>query len=107
MKHLNWTRRTLLARACQLPATTLFVFTAGYTDKKQAAACADPAQLSDSDNSLRTSLQYTDLAADPAKACLGCAYFQSSGETVECGKCVILSGTVAATGRCMSWTAKK
>lgn len=107
MKHHNLTRRTLLARACQVPAATLFVFAAGCVDKKQAAACADPAQSNDSENALRTSLRYTDHASDPTKACRGCTYFQFSGATGECGKCVILSGTVAATGHCMSWTAKQ
>lgn len=107
MKHLSLTRRTLLARACQVPAATLLVLTSGCVDKKRAASCADPTQLSDSDNSLRTSLQYTDHPPDPTKACGGCAYFQSSGETTECGQCVILNGAVAVKGHCTSWTAKK
>ena len=107
MKNVDLARRALLARACQVPAATLLLFAAGCADKKQIASCADPAQLSDAEKSLRTSLQYADHAPDPTQACSTCAYFQSSDGTAGCGKCVILNGAVAVNGHCTSWTAKK
>lgn len=107
MKNFEVSRRALLGYACQVPAAALFALITGCADRKQAASCADPAQLSDSETSLRASLSYVDDAPDPAKSCSGCAYFQSSEATLACGQCAILNGAVAAKGHCTSWTSRK
>jgi uncharacterized paraquat-inducible protein A len=99
-------RRALLIRACQIPAAAIAVSLAACVDKNKTAACADPDQLSQSEISLRASVQYTDRAPDPTKACGGCAYFRASSDATECGRCDILNGSVSVTGHCSSWSAK-
>lgn len=71
-----------------------------------ATSCTNP----DSE-SLRESLHYTDVAAEPAKACKGCGYFTADEKPPEegkpaCGNCMIFSGPVNATGHCDSWSMK-
>lgn len=106
MKRITISRRTLLAGACQVPAATFLVLLGGCAAKKQSSVCADPDQLTESEISLRASLQYTDQSPDPAKACGGCAYFHPASNNAECGNCQILNGPVHVKGRCTSWSAK-
>jgi uncharacterized paraquat-inducible protein A len=92
-------RRTFLFRGLQLPAALLVSRTA-------AGACVDPDELSDSVQSMRDSLEYTDAAADAKQSCMGCAYFQAQKAGATCGNCEVLHGPVSAKGHCVSWTKK-
>ena len=106
MKRIAISRRTLLAGACQVPVATFLGLLGGCADKKQSAVCSDPQQLTESEMSMRASLQYTDQTRDPAKACGGCAYFHRAADTADCGNCQILNGPVPVKGHCTSWSAK-
>ena len=107
MREIKMSRRALLARACQVPVAGAAVFIAGCGENKVAATCGDPKQLTDSENSLRTSVQYTEQTRDPAKSCSGCAFFHAGADAASCGKCDILNGAVSPNGHCMSWSARK
>lgn len=93
------TRRTFLFRGAQLPVALLVTHAA-------AGACVDPDELSDSVQSMRDSLEYTDAAADAKQACGGCSYFQGAKAGAACGNCEVLHGPVSAKGHCVSWTKK-
>ncbi len=73
-----------------------------------APACARIALSAESctdsgSESLRTSLNYSSVSADPAKACGGCGFYTSDESRQGCGNCVIMSGHVDQTGVCDSW----
>ncbi len=63
-----------------------------------AESCSDPAS-----ESLRTSLNYSSVSADAAKACGGCGFYTGDESKQGCGNCVIMSGHVDETGVCDSW----
>jgi hypothetical protein len=63
-----------------------------------AESCADPGS-----ESLRTSLNYSSVSAEPSKACGGCGFYTSDETKQGCGNCVIMSGPVDETGVCDSW----
>lgn len=69
-----------------------------------AATCYDPAALPLSQKNRRRSLGYMDTAADPARRCLGCAFFTPAAE--GCGQCAMLSSTVNAGASCGSFAPK-
>jgi uncharacterized paraquat-inducible protein A len=93
------TRRTFLFRGVQLPAAMLVTHAA-------VGACVDPDELSDSVQSMRDSLEYTDAAPDGKQSCNGCSYFQAQKAGASCGHCEVLHGAVSAKGHCVSWTKK-
>lgn len=66
-----------------------------------AAACYDPATLPLSQKNRRRSLGYLEIATDPARRCMGCAFFTGSEE--GCGKCAMLNSTVNAAASCNSF----
>jgi hypothetical protein len=68
------------------------------------AACGDPDDLSDSVQSMRESLEYTDAAADPKQACKACSFFKPAKAGDDCAQCEVLNSPVRATGHCVSWT---
>jgi len=63
-----------------------------------AESCADPAS-----ESLRTSLNYGSVSADPSMTCSGCGFFTVDESRQGCGHCVIMSGLVDETAVCDSW----
>jgi hypothetical protein len=69
-----------------------------------AAACYDPATLPLNQKNRRRSLGYVEAAADPARRCMGCAFFTAAGE--GCGTCAMLSSTVNSGASCNSFTAR-
>ena len=93
------TRRTFLFRGVQLPAAMLVTHAA-------VGACVDPDELSDSVQSMRDSLEYSDAAPDAKQSCSGCSYFQAQKAGAACGNCEVLHGPVSAQGHCVSWTKK-
>jgi uncharacterized paraquat-inducible protein A len=103
MSQLN--RRTFLLRGVQLPATLLVMSSGALAwSKSNAAACVDEDELSDSVQSMRESLEYTDKAADAQRVCNGCSFFKAEKPNAGCGHCEVLGGPVAAAGHCVSWT---
>lgn len=66
-----------------------------------AAVCYDPATLPLSQKNRRRSLSYVDAAADPARRCMGCAFFTAAEE--GCGKCAMLNATVNSGASCNSF----
>jgi hypothetical protein len=95
MPQLN--RRSFLVRSLQIPCALLVADAA-------AGACVNPDELSDSVQSMRESLEYTDAASDPNQACKGCALFMAAKDKAGCGYCEVLAGPVDAKGHCVSWT---
>lgn len=91
-------RRVLLGGSTALLATIAL--------PARSESCGHPDELSDGEQSMRQSLEYTEHAADENKACRGCGYFKAAA-TGACGQCLILNGTVSAQGHCDSWTAKQ
>jgi hypothetical protein len=86
--------RTLLQSAAVL-------FVGPAASRAAAESCVD----ADSE-SLRTSLNYANPSADPAKACGGCAFFTRDESLPACGQCTIMSSHVDAGGVCDSWAAR-
>ncbi len=66
----------------------------------RAAACADPA------DSLRASLHYVEMAADPKMTCSACGFFEPDASNAACGNCKIFTGPANPKGHCDSWSAK-
>jgi hypothetical protein len=66
-------------------------------------ACVDMSALSDSEKSLRTSLNYRLVSDDPKRVCGGCSFFMAPRG--DCGQCSILNGPTTDKGRCDSWAA--
>lgn len=106
MNQRKISRRDLLVRACGVPIAGAALFLGACAEQKQSTSCADPSQLTDAENSLRESLQYTNQTADAGKPCKGCAFFRSTADSAQCGTCEILKGPVSAEGHCTSWSAK-
>jgi hypothetical protein len=93
-------RRAILHRALQVFAAAA-VIPAIQARAASARTCEDP-----SSESLRTSLHYTPMSADPAKACGACGFFNKAADGSACGNCAIMSGDVNVKGHCDSWAAK-
>jgi hypothetical protein len=93
---MRFDRRKFLVCSVQLPLA--------MAASKAAAACLDPDELSDSEQSKRDSLDYTDKAPDSKQACRGCAFFNPEKAGAGCGNCEVLGGAVDAKGHCVSWT---
>lgn len=91
-------RRDLLRRGLQITSAAAAVCLLPHR-ARAADKCEEPAS-----ESLRSSLHYTDNAADPKQACQLCGFF--SGDKPPCGNCMIMSGPVNAKGHCDSWSAK-
>lgn len=87
--------RALLQGAAALAATPLLARAAA------AESCADPAS-----ESLRASMNYAAVSADPAKTCNGCAFYASDDSLQSCGHCTIMSGHVDEGAVCDSWAAR-
>lgn len=65
-------------------------------------SCADPELLSTGEEHMRKTLEYVELASNPAEECSACEFFSGSG---DCGHCELLDGAVSARGYCTSWVA--
>ena len=93
-------RRTSILQLLQSIAI-LVVAPAGVRTALAAESCPDPAS-----ESLRTSLNYSSVSAEPSKACGGCGFYTSDESKQGCGNCVIMSGPVDKTGVCDSWAGR-
>lgn len=71
-----------------------------------AAVCIDPANITESDRSLREALGFKLHAPDATRQCHTCAFFEAAGE--GCGRCQMLSGgPVLPDSVCDSWAKKE
>lgn len=93
----GYDRRNFITHGLRISA----LICAGATAR---AACVDPDELSDSVQSMRESLEYTDVASDEKTSCKDCYFFKPVKVGDECANCEILSSPVTATGHCASWT---
>jgi hypothetical protein len=98
-------RRALLARALQLSAVGAVSTASLGCSSGPAALCADPAKLSDAENSLRASVRYTEKTPRSDQSCATCGFFASSAADPACGQCALLKGPVNSRGYCDSWSA--
>ena len=57
-----------------------------------------------SSEELRESLNYQDPGPDPNKHCEDCGFFQL--DKAPCGQCMIMTGPVAASAYCESWSTR-
>ena len=82
---------------------------AGLAGCRRAPDCVDEAALSAGAVTMRQALHYADDADRSSRGdtgrCGGCVFFQARSDD-GCGRCSILNGPVAATGRCDSFSAK-
>lgn len=97
---MDETRRKFLAFA----AATPFAVLAGSRALAADASCYNPAALPSSQKSMRESLEFREVTADPKKHCSLCAFYTATAE--GCGTCQLLSGPVTANSYCSSWAAK-
>jgi len=93
-------RRAAIRQLLQSIAA-LAIVPAGARTVLAAESCTDPAS-----ESLRTSLNYASVSAEPSKACGGCGFYTSDESKQACGNCVIMSGHVDETGVCDSWAGR-
>lgn len=93
-------RRAAIRQLLQSAAVAVMA-PAGARVVLAAESCADPAS-----ESLRTSLNYSSVSADAAKACGGCGFYTSDESKQACGNCVIMSGDVDEAGVCDSWAGR-
>lgn len=93
-------RREILAFAGMMPLLAL-------SQRAFAAdtACYDPASLPMAQKSLRRSLTFAEVSANPKQKCGLCAFFTATKG--NCGTCQMLSGNpVTALGICSSFAPK-
>lgn len=100
------TRRTILRQGmnCSVGAAISLGMSGCGTGDDKTIGCSDPSELSRSEISMRTSLNYTDTSSDPDKTCLGCAFFTGNEPGGSCGRCEILDSQVGSQAYCDSWS---
>jgi len=99
-------RRTVLLRAMQIPVGggILLGLSACGSDSGNAMVCADPAQMTSAEESVRRTLKYVEVSPDSTKVCAGCSFFHAGGEAEGCGGCEMFGGgPVNPGGYCDSW----
>jgi High potential iron-sulfur protein len=103
---LTLSRREWLQSTLQLSLAGALSLTAAGCKKRDALLCGDPTRLTNEENSLRSSLHYTEESHQSDKVCARCAFFEASAG-IACGNCKLLKGPVNPKGRCDSWSAAK
>ncbi|NNF58417.1 MAG: hypothetical protein HKN04_09260 [Rhodothermaceae bacterium] len=71
----------------------------------EASSCLGYATLSDSDQQIRTSLNYVDASEVADQNCVNCRFYNAPDEMAPCGGCQIFAGPVSPAGHCTSWAA--
>lgn len=103
----NITRRKFIARGVQvtLGGSALGGLTACGEQADSPQVCADPGAMTSSEASVRRTLNYVEVAPDPARVCAGCEFFSAGGAGSGCGSCTIFGGAPANPGgHCDSWS---
>lgn len=101
-KEPRLSRRQWLCHTAQLSMAGAVALVAGC-GKRAALVCTDPDRSSDSENSLRASLHYTEASTIEAEVCSGCGFYRTV-EDNPCGGCDLLKVPVNPHGRCDSWS---
>ncbi|PLK26206.1 high-potential iron-sulfur protein [Novosphingobium sp. TH158] len=98
-------RRRFLQWAALAPVAAIAATRSGNALANGAGtnACYDPATLPMSQKSLRRSVEYVNVSADPSKRCGLCAFYQAKG---DCGSCQILTSVVSPAAYCSSYAPK-
>jgi len=92
-------RRALLGHtAC---VVSLMVLPA--CSKKEPVTCGGT-NPSAEDQKIRTQLQYTDQAAEPARVCKNCVQYVEASEAGACGTCKLIKGPIHPRGTCAVFT---
>ncbi len=105
MSGLKFSRRVLLRDGCNLVVAGAFLSGARSHGAETRSVCVD-LTASESNPSLRESLNFTEESPYPEKLCSGCAYFVPEDGTPPCGGCQIFSGPTNAGGYCDVWSPK-
>lgn len=106
MQH-KMNRRRFIAGGLQLSigGGALLGLSACGDDSAGDLVCADLANMSSSEASVRRTLNYTEISSDPATICAGCEFFYPPTEAGGCGSCEMFSGKpVNPGGHCDSWS---
>jgi hypothetical protein len=96
-------RREWLRATLRLSLTGALVAALTGCQKRQSGVCSDPNRLSDSENSLRASLHYTEQSPRSDQMCRSCGFFDAPAGNA-CGTCKLLKGAVNPMGHCDSWS---
>jgi hypothetical protein len=96
-------RRELLFGASSAAGVLALLSACG---KEKPFACTFVDGLTPDEILTRTKLAYSDVAADPNKACVLCQQFVPSPTGGGCGTCKIMKGPVHPGGSCKSYAAK-
>ena len=110
MSNYSCSRRSVIRLAVQLPVVGAVGGLLGACGKQTGPLCANPDDMSFSENSIRNVNNYTESSSDPEQKCLSCAFFEpgepsESGEIPKCGQCEIFTGPASKNGHCDSWSA--
>ncbi|MCE7937294.1 hypothetical protein DCC79_01325 [bacterium] len=118
MRDTDLTRRLFIRRTATLGAVTVgstYFLAAcgggaetGGTEGGGTAAldCSDTSALTPQEVETRTSLQYVEKSVTEGKNCLNCQQFQAPATAGECGKCLVVPGSINPDGNCTAWVEK-
>lgn len=107
MKTSGISRRGILQAGSVTPLLLLLGACSNGRQDPGATACVDPGSLTSSERSLRGTVRYTERAQNAQQSCESCVFFHPESAGAACGRCDILSGTVNASGHCISWSARE
>lgn len=97
-------RRSFLRQSLSVSALGIgagLVLTAcGKSGGGGGGGCNDVSGLSEADKAMRTSNNYVEAAADPAKACDLCQLYTVPAAGAACGGCQVVKGPINPKGSC-------
>ena len=113
MRDTDLTRRLFIRRTATLGAVTVgstyfLAACAGGTEGGGTAAldCSDTSALTPQEVETRTSLQYVEKSVTEGKNCLNCQQYQAPANAGECGKCLVVPGSINPEGNCTAGVEK-
>lgn len=74
--------------------------------QEAADPCNDLTKLTDTELTTRATFKYVPRAADTAKICETCNFWQPAAAGEICGGCTLVKGPIHPLGGCMSWVAQ-
>ena len=96
-------RRGFMRKAVGVSALGIgagLVLTACGKGEGGATGYTDVSGLGEADKAMRTSNNYVEAAADPAKACEGCQLWVAAAAGAACGGCSVIKGPINPKGSC-------
>ena len=67
--------------------------------------CMDTSGLSETDATMRETLQYTDVSPEADKNCANCSLYVVPEPDAGCGTCLTVKGPIHPEGYCTIWAA--